>query len=210
MRIKEKIYIVKTRIVDSMKYLLVALLIISGVSAASQTTLFKGSGIDCELIPEKEVLVYTQVFADYDGQTQFDTTFNLPGPAPYVEESEATQQHLIFNMYDGFLTATVNDMDSRIRAAQGQTISTLRIGAHGGGIQLILEGDNHINFTLQPNTPVREGDLLVEIAATTCSDAAWETALDAPVFPDTEVPEFPVWAGGLLGVGLLGLIMFKR
>lgn len=195
--------------------LLLFLLLLGNAYAGAETILLKGTGVNCELIPEKEVLVYTRVLADEDGQEWFRFNFNLPGKPPYdFNEDVSYGQHVVFIPVAGdYPSVDVNGEAAMPRSTEGGYTfwTSNQLDAGNTPNELVKQGDNSVVIYLRPSEPVKKGDFIAEVAATTCSDAAFERALDAPVFPSdnppTEVPEFGTWVmlvlGGLCGAALL-------
>lgn len=236
----------------SMKYLVIMLLLVSGVAATSVTTLYQGvpqevydvngdlvTTNNCELIAEKEVLVLTQVYADTDDQVEFKFSFDLPGKPPYDYGSGVYfGQHKIF-------VYAVSDLGNSGVTVNGKGISgngywdntsvwtNTNVGG-GSRKELIKSGNNDIIIFTVPDVPVKAGDLVAEVAATSCSDAAWNragtpaisdtekgctygvTAVQDNIFVcaqrpvDTEVPEWGMITGVLIGVLGTGFILTKR
>jgi hypothetical protein len=166
----------------------IALLSVSSVLAAVETVSYQGLPQEvydlngelvttnlCEKVGEKEVLVLTRVFADYDGQSEYTFSFFLPGQPPYKQYSSINfAQHRIFiypedldnnAMVNGEPAAKFEDGVYTIKAAGGASYR-----------ELVKPGTNEVYIYTYPKKPTQVGALVAEVAATACSDSEWERA----------------------------------
>jgi hypothetical protein len=214
---------------------ILALILLAGASAAT-TTLYQGTGVNCELIPEKEVLVLTQIRAEYDGQATFDTSFDIPGDIPYTSNEEGFGQHKVFIYATAnapyIIVNGVGVLEGDMPLVSPGEFWTSRLETGARRTELVKPGKNDLQINIRLNE-TKAGDLVAEVASTACSDAAFEQAgtpaisdtregctygatpaqdglfVCAPRPADTEVPEWGL-VGGLLAASAGLIVLVKR
>jgi hypothetical protein len=164
-----------------MRQAILLLMLLPLATAQVQTNLYQGSQ-NCELVPEKEVLVLTSVYAETDGQLLYNFQVDVPGAIPYEQMVEqAYGQHKIF-VYPEVPEALIwvngeradGNPEHENQAYEYWTSTYAGAGRHE---ELVRSGLNDFSIELRnaPFPPVK-GELVLEVAATSCSDEAWERA----------------------------------
>lgn len=165
---------------------------------------------------ETSVTVETQVTADYDGQTEYAWTVNMPGHLQDEPEQHwytvAIPGYVEINTSNNVSTTSrmigpnvLFDGVSDINAYQGQSCLNGRATPDCVHYQTISGGDNFISFDFQGEHPeVKAGDIVIVFEGNVCDD---ELAAQVSPFP---IPEFGWIGGASLFTALVAVISVGR